>query len=114
MTAIAWLGRITYRFDRELPGDSKPIMFTEKIEVARRPKTISHPDSTTNGHMNGTSNGHVAIGKRKREIDDVESEEQAQVKKRGRVVEQSWETTIDDVVVVEDEPSNGAIMIEDD
>ncbi|KAI9780574.1 MAG: E1 ubiquitin-activating protein uba2 [Peltula sp. TS41687] len=114
--------------EKQLPSESNPIVITEKIEIARRPKKVEDAKTLTNGEKptNGFMNGHAAasLGKRKREgDDDFELDEQQQVRKRGRVMEEptgkrNGDNKDDGVVVLDDDDDkpnhNGAIMIDDD
>ena len=84
-------------------------MMPDTIDVARRPKQLSVVTSETNGQSNGA---HIAngTGKRKRDLDDADLEDQ--LKKRGKVMEESINGA-DGPFLVEDDGSNGAIVIDD-
>ena len=95
---------------RALPEDSKPILLPEKFAIARRPNKIAD-ELLTNGHTNGNI-PHIngTSSKRKREVDEPEID-QVQLLKRGKVRELASKE--DDLVVLDD-PTNGAIVIDDD
>ena len=92
---------------KELPANDKPVMLKEKPEIGRRPKVAATAEVDVNSAdehvvtnlVNGTA-------KRKRESDVAEAEEPSSIKK-GKI-----QATDGDNVVVADEDSNGAILIE--
>lgn len=61
-----------------------------------------------NGQVNGAPLQNGIVGKRKRDADDAELEEQHETKRRGKV----RPATPDDDLVVLDKASNGAIYID--
>ncbi|KAL9096865.1 MAG: hypothetical protein Q9165_000829 [Trypethelium subeluteriae] len=90
------------------PGDdARAIVFPEKVEIPLRPPTDL--PTTTNG-ANGEAVAGTA-GKRKRQADEADLEEE-QTKKRGKVVEEPA-AGLDDLVLVDDSTTNGAILIDD-
>ena len=93
--------------DRTLPEDSKPVLVPHKITIARKAKPfttqISHEKPTSAAPLNGTGS------KRKRSLEEVEDGHDRNMK-RGKNL---TNLTNDEVVVVDDS-SNGAIVIEDD
>ncbi|KAF2239006.1 ubiquitin-activating enzyme E1 3 [Viridothelium virens] len=92
---------------KELSDDAKAIILPEKIEIPLRPPTDL--PTTING-----ANGEAVVGvagKRKREADEADLEEE-QTKKRGKVVEEPA-AGLDDLVLVDDSATNGAILIDD-
>jgi len=89
-----------------LPAESKPILVPQKIEVARKPKSISTP--STNGVINRVPIQNGFVGKRKRDADEADLEEQEQIRKRGKI----QATTTDDDLIVLDDSSKGAIVID--
>jgi len=78
----------------------------QKIEVARKPKSISTP--STNGVINRVPIQNGFVGKRKRDADEADLEEQEQIRKRGKI----QATTTDDDLIVLDDSSKGAIVID--
>lgn len=58
-------------------------------------------------------NGVAASGKRKRDADEADLGTEEQSKKRGRVLEQPVKVR-DDVINIDDDADDGAIMIDDD
>lgn len=94
---------------RTLPKDSKPIKLPQTIDIARRPKATSAP--VPNGEPNATVaiNGTGAKRKRSRSPEENSTQEQ-QSTKRGKLQKAS---DADDLIVLDDS-SNGAIVIEDD
>ncbi len=78
----------------------------QKIEVARKPKLISTP--STNGVINRVPIQNGFVGKRKRDADEADLEEQEQIRKRGKI----QATTTDDDLIVLDDSSKGAIVID--
>jgi ubiquitin-like 1-activating enzyme E1 B len=93
---------------RSLPDDSKPLLLPAKIDLTTRPKV--DPALHMNGHAAPATNG--TIGKRKRDADEVEPEDD-NVRKRGKVFEEKPPQTDDDVVILDDS-DQGAIVIDDD
>ncbi len=89
-----------------MPAESKPILVPQKIEVARKPKSISTP--STNGVINRVPIQNGFVGKRKRDADEADLEEQEQIRKRGKI----QATTTDDDLIVLDDSSKGAIVID--
>lgn len=75
---------------------------------------MTHATTITNGQTNGMTNGAAAIGKRKRAPVDDEPEFLEPIKKRGRVLEEKATVNGDDVINLDDDVGNGAIVIEDD
>ena len=82
--------------------DSKPILVPQKFEVGRRPKAPSAPP------LNGAPTQNGVVGKRKRDADEANLEDQHEVKKRNKV---QPATTHDDLIVLDDS-GNGAIVID--
>lgn len=80
---------------------------SQKLIITRKSKPSNAPLSQ--GKTNGTSLVNGTGNKRKRELDEPE-DHQEQTMKRGKVETQSK----DDEVLILDESSNGAILIEDD
>lgn len=81
-------------------------MVPHTIEVARKPKSLSGP--STNGEVNGAPVHNGLVGKRKRDADEAELDDQEQIKKRGKI---QVPANNDDLVVLDDS-SNGAILID--
>ncbi|OCK79879.1 ubiquitin-activating enzyme E1 3 [Lepidopterella palustris CBS 459.81] len=99
--------------DQVLPEDKKPIHLPEKLEIARKPKPIpTLALRETNGH-NTTAVANGVNGRRKRGADEAMLEDEA-VRKRGKVAGESAATAQNGDVIVLDDSSNGAIMIDDD
>ncbi|KAI9871470.1 MAG: E1 ubiquitin-activating protein uba2 [Pleopsidium flavum] len=92
--------------EKALPEESKPILVPQKLEVARKPKSISAP--TTNGAGNRVPVQNGFVGKRKRNADEADLDEQEQTRKRGKL----QATTTDNDLIVLDDSSNGAIVID--
>lgn len=90
---------------RSLPDDSKPVLVPQKITIARKPKSSTIQPSkempTVAASLNGTGS------KRKRSLEETE-DEQDRGMKRGK------KNLTDDELVIVDDSSNGAIIIEDD
>lgn len=78
----------------------------QNFKVGRKPKSISAP--STNGQVNGAPLANGIVGKRKRDADEAELEEQHESKKRGKVKP----STLKDELIVLDDASNGAIVID--
>ena len=99
---------------RSLPESSKPILVPEKVDIARKPK--ANEDTMTNGAVTSNGNSKILAGsqnqimKRKRSADDNNLDGDQAVKHQ-RVPKRKFED--DDLVLVEDS-SNGAIVIDDD
>ncbi|KAI4123719.1 MAG: hypothetical protein LQ347_006047 [Umbilicaria vellea] len=95
--------------EQTLPEDSKPVMIADGLTIARRPKMISeaHP----NGAAKGAASANGISTKRKRSADDASIDQQEQVSKRGKVKEAS--ANGDDLVILDD-ASDGAIVLDDD
>ncbi|KAF2088735.1 ThiF family protein [Saccharata proteae CBS 121410] len=92
--------------EQSLPEDMKPIRLPEKLDIARKPKAAAAP--ATNGHDNAATNG---VGeKRKRDAAAAELEDE-QIRKRGKVAEEP--AGKDDIIVLDDSTA-GAILIDDD
>ena len=92
--------------DSALPADSKPIVLAEKLEIARKPKNINGITAETNmatQPINGSS-------KRKRSIGEVDVDGVDTIKRPKVHVPH----TAGDVVILVDDRSNGAIVIDDD
>ncbi|MCJ1269330.1 E1 ubiquitin-activating protein uba2 [Lobaria immixta] len=93
--------------EQTLPEDSKPVLVPHHITITRKAKPSStHPSNekpTAAASLNGTGS------KRKRNLEEIE-EKQDHSTKRGKVQKN---LTNDDLVIVDDS-SNGAIVIEDD
>lgn len=93
--------------NRTLPDDSKPVLVPHKLNIARKAKTSTTqpwkaiPTAVTT--LNGTGS------KRKRSLDEVEDEQDRNMK-RGKV----QKNVSNDELVIVDDSSNGAIIIEDD
>jgi hypothetical protein len=89
-----------------LPVDSRPIVHPENIDIARRAKMHFTPpgDALTNGHTNGIGS---ITGKRKRSTDGLVPEDE-QPKKKGKLIGK------DDLILLDDDTSNGVIEIDDD
>jgi len=102
--------------EAQLPEDSPAVVLAEKPELPKRPKQakavngIAEP--VTDGAINNVAqaNGETGGIKRKRDADEVGLEDE-QARKRGKVPE---EANGDDVVVLDDTGSGGAIVIDDD
>ncbi len=95
--------------EKTIPSDPKPIFLTEKIEIVRKIKPApSAPDE--DGIAHASTNG--AVGKRKRDADDAELETDI-VAKRGKVLEEdpSKPAADDDVVLLNDN-TDSAIVID--
>ena len=92
--------------EQAIPEDSKPVQVPQKIEVARKPKA-----ATTNGDTNGVHGANGVSGtngtgiKRKRS----RSPEEQQDPKTAKIQKTS---NTDDLIVLDDS-SNGAIIIDD-
>ena len=111
--------------NRSLPADSKPIMLPRKLEIARKPKILndSQPDAlATNGLPTPTAGLLNGIGaKRKRSPDDsLLDQEQLLKRKRGETDHGTASNkkgraneTGDDMIVLDDS-SGGAIVIDDE
>ena len=92
---------------KDQADESPPIIVAEKVDIPLRPPTST--SATANG-TNGVT-AEMVTGKRKREADEAGLEEE-QTKKRGKVVEETA-TVPDDSVVLVDDSTNGAILIDD-
>lgn len=93
--------------DKPLDKDTKPIHLEGKLTIGTKPKIISEEMNGHTHHVaNGLTNG-IANGKRKRDADEAELEDDIK-KKRGKVAP----AADDDVVLVED-GEDGAILIDD-
>ncbi|KAI9866814.1 MAG: E1 ubiquitin-activating protein uba2 [Trichoglossum hirsutum] len=92
--------------EKSLPVDSRPIVHPENIDIARRAKMHFTPpgDALTNGHTNGIGS---ITGKRKRSTDGLVPEDE-QPKKKGKLIGK------DDLILLDDDTSNGVIEIDDD
>ncbi|OCL14106.1 ubiquitin-activating enzyme E1 3 [Glonium stellatum] len=95
--------------EKSLPEDSKPIHLAEKLDIARKPKPSTPIE--TNGHAVAVTNG--VNGKRKRDAAEADLEDDL-VRKRGKVAEQSSIAAQNGDVIVLDDSTNGAILIDDD
>lgn len=84
-------------------------MIADGLTIARRPKMISeaHP----NGAANGAASTNGISTKRKRSADDASIDQQEHVSKRGKVKEAP--SNRDDLVILDD-ASDGAIVLDDD
>jgi ubiquitin-like 1-activating enzyme E1 B len=95
--------------EQSLPEDSKPIYLAEKLDIARKPKPT--PPTETNGHAVVVTNG--INGKRKRGATEADLEDDL-VRKRGKVAEQSSVAAQNGDIIVLDDSTNGAILIDDE
>ena len=95
--------------EKSLPEDSKPIHLAEKLDIARKPKPT--PLTETNGQAVVVTNG--VNGKRKRGATEADLEDDL-VRKRGKVAEQSSVAAQNGDIIVLDDSTNGAILIDDD
>lgn len=95
--------------EKSLPEDSKPIHLAEKLDIARKPKPT--PPTEINGHAVAVTNG--VNGKRKRSVTEADLEDDL-VRKRGKVAEQSSVAAQNGDIIVLDDSTNGAILIDDD
>lgn len=95
--------------EQSLPEDSKPIHLAEKLDIARKLKPT--PPTETNGHAVVVTNG--VNGKRKRGATEADLEDDL-VRKRGKVSEQSSFAAQNGDIIVLDDSTNGAILIDDD
>ncbi|KAH0565417.1 hypothetical protein GP486_001193 [Trichoglossum hirsutum] len=91
--------------EKSLPIGSKPIVHPDNIDIARRAKMhLTTPgDTLTNGHTNGIGG---VTGKRKRSGDSPILEDE-QPKKKGKLAVK------EDLIVLDDDTSNGVIEIDD-
>ena len=97
-------GYMTDHF-RTVP-DSKPLILSRRPEIVRKPAVIE----TTNSSMNGNGAANGTVGKRKRSVSpDTDSYDIQPSSKRGKLEKG---TDADDLIVVDDS-SNGAIVIDD-
>ncbi|KAF2003257.1 hypothetical protein P154DRAFT_532373 [Amniculicola lignicola CBS 123094] len=108
--------------EKQIDKDTKPLHLAEKLKIATKPKQVELvvapapapvPVPVTNGHKHThthpATNG-VSNGKRKRTADDAELGIETEIiTKKGKIAA----VPDDDVVVVQD-TSGGAILIEDD
>lgn len=90
---------------KDQTGESNPIVAPEKLDIPLKPPTAAA--LVANGTNGATT--EMAIGKRKREADEASLEEEL-TKKRGKVAEAN---ALDDNVVLVDDSTNGAILIDD-
>lgn len=94
-------------WNRTLPDDSKPVLVPNKLTIARKAQSSTTqprkeiPTAVTT--LNGTG------FKRKRSPDEIEEDSDRKMK-RGKVQKK----VSDDELVIVDDSSNGAIIIEDD
>ncbi|KAI9679506.1 MAG: E1 ubiquitin-activating protein uba2 [Caeruleum heppii] len=101
--------------DKLLPEDSSPIVAPGKIDIPRR--TALQPTNSEVVDFAVQSNGVAAtngiIEKRKRDADEAELDSIAEVQlpKRGKLMESR---PSDEVVLLEEDGANGAIVIDDD
>jgi len=104
-----WILASRFRTDcpRSLPADSKPIIIPDMPDIARKPVNIDGTAAEANGTTQ-SSNG--PLSKRKRSLGDGDVD-QAETVKRSKVHAPS---TADDEVILVDDRSNGAIIIDDD
>ncbi|KAI9843529.1 MAG: E1 ubiquitin-activating protein uba2 [Sclerophora amabilis] len=99
--------------EKSISEDSKPLVAPEQIEVPRRPKPVEKPKTMANGQSNGVPEPNGTSGKRKRDAEDTD-ELGEQIKKRGKVIEDSTSSKDTAAIILDNVPSNGAIMIDDD
>ncbi|KZF19415.1 putative ubiquitin-like activating enzyme [Xylona heveae TC161] len=101
--------------EQPLPEDSKPVLLPEKVEVPRKPKAVAPAVEPAPPVANGVAHAPNAADnadlKRKRNASDIGLEDE-QIKKRGKVAEETSHAVEEDLVVVEDS-GNGAIVIDD-
>lgn len=94
-------------FNRTLPDDSKPVLVPHKLTIDRKAKSSTTKPwkeiPTAVPTLNGTG------FKRKRSLDEIEDEQDRNMK-RGKI----QKIVSNDELVIVDDSSNGAIIIEDD
>lgn len=92
---------------RTLPDDSKPVLVPHKITIARKAKHLTTQPSKVNFTAAASLNGTGS--KRKRGLEETEDEQDRNMK-RGKL----QKNISNDELVIIDDSSNGAIVIEDD
>ena len=97
--------------EKTLPGDSKAVQLPKKLDIARKPKDAPVPA------INGDTNGHGKIEpvgtKRKRSLEEPENGV-PQDHKRGKIQMLSKAIGFqDDDLVIADDSTDGAIVIDD-
>lgn len=107
MTARPLASRFRTDCLRSLPADSKPIVIPDMPNIARKPISTNETAAETNDTTQ-SSNGPLSKRKRSRGDDDVD---QADTVKRSKV---HASPTADNEVILVDDRSNGAIVIDDD
>ena len=91
--------------EEDLAAESEPIVLPDKVEIAR--KSVKAPVTNGEASSNGTS------AKRKREGEDLINDDE-HLRKRGKVAEPPHKVQNgDDDVVVLDDSTGGAIVIDD-
>lgn len=126
-------GILTDRIHRATPEAGAPIVAEEKLDIPRKPIKAA-PTEETNGQSNGVVSTVTNGIKRKRSageagLNDEEAVEEQQLKKRGKVYEESAPDVTskpaekDGVILLDDDPhvgtgggggGSGAIVIDDD
>ncbi|KAI9713499.1 MAG: E1 ubiquitin-activating protein uba2 [Bogoriella megaspora] len=94
---------------KELPQDSKPITLPETVSIPLKSLVLSENAGTK--ETNGLAVNGATLGKRKRGADELDMEVE-QTNKRGKVVEEPAKAKDDDLVLLDDS-TNGAILIDD-
>ncbi|KAF2261929.1 ubiquitin-activating enzyme E1 3 [Lojkania enalia] len=98
--------------EKSLEQDTKPINLSEKIKIPTKPKAAPPAEANggalaPNGRIHSVMNG-TANGKRKRDANEAGLEDELATK-RGKVA-----ASADDDIVIVDDATDGAILIDDD
>lgn len=97
--------------EKTLPADTKAVQLPKKLEIARKPKDATAPN--TNGDTNGHRTAEPVGTKRKRSLEESENGVQ-QDHKRGKMEMSSKAVGLQgDDLVIADDSNDGAIVIDD-
>ncbi|KAI9732127.1 MAG: E1 ubiquitin-activating protein uba2 [Cirrosporium novae-zelandiae] len=94
--------------NKQLPDDSNPIILPTKVDIARRP-SVATPNNEVDGIVNGATNGTTNGVNHKRTAEQAGLDHEQTPTKKGKMTSKP---SNDDLVIVDDDHGNGAIVID--